>query len=491
MTVRDQQIDIYLSTKRSGATQITAAARAGFSERTARRIEKVRGREKKMQHWRTREDPFSEVWEQELEPLLKEYPEFSAVGLLRYLQERYPGQYSDGKLRTLQRRAKAWRAMRGPSKPVMFRQEREMGRRGLSDFTRFDDAGITIRGEAFSHCLYHFRLAFSGWCHVKVTPGPERYGALAEGLEGALWRLGGVPLEHRTDSLSSAYKNLARNEAEDITARYGALCRHYGMIPTRNNRGRGHENGAIESPHGHLKRRLREALAIRGSRDFDSVADYQHFVDIVTERDNHRKSAVVQTERGALKPLPSTRLPAYTERFVRVSTSATIRVDRVIYSVPARLIGERLRVHLYASHLECHVGARRVLDLPRVRSPEGEGEARRIDYRHLIGSLAEKPMALYRAQLRDDILPNETWRVVWRMLDRRLSPRRACRLMVGALKLAADCDCERTLGQFLLQATSVGKTPSLTELRGRFGPNVVPLAKTLFSKYGSRNWNRY
>jgi len=470
VTVRNQQVDLYLSIRESGVTQGTAALRAGFSERTGRRIERGWRVERKARHWRTRDDPFTEVWEQKLEPLLKEYRRFSATGLLRYLQAQYPGQYPDASLRTLQRRTRAWRALYGAEKEVMFRQEREIGRWGLSDFTQLKDVVITIGGKAFAHCLYHFRLTFSGWRFVKVVQGPESYAALANGLEKALWRLGGVPMEHRTDSLSSAYKNLNRDEMEDITVRYESLCRHYGMIASRNNRGRSHENGAIESPHGHLKRSLYEALAIRGSKDFDSVADYQHFVDAIVENDNRRKLAAVQMERATLKSLPSDRLPEYTALSVRVTTSATIRVDRVLYSVPARLIGERLQIHLYDTCLECRVGAHRVLSLPRVY-PDGKGEARCIDYRHLIGSLAAKPMAFHRAQLRDDILPDEAWRGIWRVLDEHLPPRQACQLMVGALKLAADHDCERTLGEFLRQETVVGRFPTLAELQWRFDPN--------------------
>lgn len=68
--------------------------------------------------------------------------------------------------------------------------------------------------------------------------------------------LGGVPLEHRTDSLFAAWKNLSNEGKEDQTGRYEALCQHYGMVPTRNNCGRGHENGSVESAHGHLKRRI-------------------------------------------------------------------------------------------------------------------------------------------------------------------------------------------------------------------------------------------
>ncbi len=166
---------------------------------------------------------------------------------------------------------KAWKALHGPDKEVMFRQRQEPGRLGLSDFTELKDVSVTVGGEPLRHRLYHFRLAFSGWSHVEVVLGGESYAALSEGLQEALWRLGGAPLEHRTDSLSAAYRNLARDEQEDLTRRCGELCEHCGMRPTRNNRGVSHENGAVESPHGHLKRRIRQALLLRGSADFEAL----------------------------------------------------------------------------------------------------------------------------------------------------------------------------------------------------------------------------
>ena len=67
--------------------------------------------------------------------------------------------------------------------------------------------------------------------------------------QNALWALGGAPLEHRSDSLSAAFRNLERDAAVDLTQRYEALCGHYGMTPTRNNPGIAHENGAIEATH--------------------------------------------------------------------------------------------------------------------------------------------------------------------------------------------------------------------------------------------------
>jgi len=472
MAVRKQQVKVYMSARKNGSTQVTGAAKAGISERTARRIERRGAGEKDRgsRHWRTRKDPFAEVWEAQLVPLLKNDAKLSAVALLEFLQEQAPERYPDTLLRTLQRRLKQWRAQHGPEQEVMFRQRYEPGQLGLSDFTELNETEITIAGEALAHRLYHFRLACSGWSYARVILGGESYAALAEGLGEALARLGGAPREHRTDSLSAAYRNLSKDERADVTARYQALCRHYRMAPSRNNRGRSHENGAVESSHGHLKRRLRDALTLRGSNDFPTLQAYRQFIDEVVAKHNRRNAPTVGEERAALQPLPRARAADYTELFACVTSAATINVRLVVYSVPSRLIGERLRVHLYDDRLACYSGSAPVLILPRVYPAKGKRRARRIDYRHLIGSLATKPMAFYRSQLRDDILPDATWRAAWQRLDARLEPREASRLMVGALKLAAHNDCQQALGAYLLNSADEGRLPTLVALQARFGP---------------------
>ena len=86
---------------------------------------------------------------------------------------------------------------------------------GLSDFTDLGALGITIASERFDHRLYPFRLAFSGCEHAHVVLGGVSFVALAEGLLDALWALGGVPGQHRSDSLSAAFCNLDREAQED------------------------------------------------------------------------------------------------------------------------------------------------------------------------------------------------------------------------------------------------------------------------------------
>jgi hypothetical protein len=175
------------------------------------------------------------------------------------------------------------------------------------------DLGVHIGGVALDHRLYHFRLACSGFEHAHVILGGESYVALAEGLQNALWALGGAPREHRSDSLSAAFRNLDTQARDDLTARYDALCAHYRMEPTRNNRGLAHENGSIESSHGHLKARIRDALLLRSSAEFDDLNAYRAFIDEITSRRNARNAKRIDAERPHLQALPNTRTSDYEE----------------------------------------------------------------------------------------------------------------------------------------------------------------------------------
>ena len=464
-----QQVRLYMNSRKQGQTQEQAGAKAGIGERSGRRIEggQIGVFERRERHWRTRKDAFAGVWDSEVVPLLEKQPGLDATTLFEDLQDRHEGKFGNAKKRTFQRRVKAWKALHGADKEVMFRQVQEPGRQGLSDFTELKGTVVTIAGEVLAHRLYHFRLAYSGWSHVTVVLGGESFSALAEGLQEALWRLGGAPLEHRTDSLSAAYKNLCSDARSDLAERYEDLCAHYGMAATRNNRGVSHENGAVESPHGHIKRRIAQALLLRESADFASIADYRRWLDALVGRFNRRCSEALSIEREQLQALPARRTTDYSEQVVPVTTSSTIEVKRVLYSVPSRLVGERLRLHIFDDRIEAFVGSTRALTLPRVYAVNHE-RARCIDYRHLIGSLARKPGAFRYSLLREDLLPNATYRAIWQHLDSHLEARAACKRIVGILALAARADCEQALGAYLLARIAAGDIPSLHALEQRF-----------------------
>jgi hypothetical protein len=468
-----QQKEIYMNCRQKGCTQSVAAAKAGCSERFGREFEKSGYKQDPKRHnWRTRSDPLEAVWDTELAPMLEQLPALTPITLLEYLQDKYQGEYPDKLLRTLQRRVKSWKVLHGPDKEVIFRQTHEPGQQALSDFTQLKRVAITIDKQPFKHLLYHFKLAYSRWSYLRVVQGGESFSALAEGLQEALWRLGGSPKEHRTDSLSAAFKNLSKDAASDITQRYEDFCQHYHMKATRNNLGVKHENGSVECAHGHVKQRIRQALLLRGSNDFKSVEAYQVWLEKVVSQHNQRNAIQLNIEREHLQSLPKFKTADFTEAVVKVSSSSTIDMRRVTYTVPSRLEGEALRVHIYQDRLECFRGTTQVITLPRIY-PIGKTErARCVDYRHVIHSLARKPQAFRYSQLRDDLLPSQCYRQIWRTIDEQLPGKSACKLMVGLLYLAYKGDCETALGEKALAILNRGNKLSLIELQRHFNaPN--------------------
>ena len=490
--ITNQQAEVYMKSRQSGKTQVASAAKADISVRSGRNIEHNNRQDprSKSRRWQTRQDPFGNVWLSELVPMLESYPELSPLTLLEFLQDKYPGEYPDSRLRTLQRRVKQWRSEFGPEREVMFRQEHHPGALGLSDFTKLKKIIVTIKGKPLEHLLYHFRLAYSGWSYMRVILGGESFTALAESLQEALWRLGGSPKEHRTDSLSAAFKNLSADENKDITAKYTAFCEHYSMKATRNNRGCSHENGGIESPHGHLKRRIRQAFMLRGNNDFESVQAYQSWLDGVVNNHNRRNAKLVEVERQTLQMLPQHKTQDYTDLFAKVTSSSTIQVRASVYTVPSRLIGQTLRVRLYHDRLECFLGSHHIVTLERVYGDKKKARARRVDYRHVIHSLIKKPQAFRSSQLREDLLPSPLYHKIWNHADRTMPPKQACKFIVGLLYLAATQDCEEELGWEVMAAISNGKELVLLDFQKRYRSSSVARPTVTVEQHALKDYNQ-
>ena len=349
----------------------------------------------------------------------------------------------------------------------MFRQTHPPGQLGLSDFTDTSGLGVRIAGARLKHLLYHFRLAYSGFSHAHVVLGGESFTALAEGLQNALWSLGGAPLEHRSDSLSAAYRNLERDQREDATARYAALCAHYGMTPSRNNRGESHENGAVEGPHGHLKRALADALLLRGSPDFHALSEYRAFVDEVVGRRNAHNRARIDVERAVLKPLPRQRTEDFDTARVRVTSSGGFILRRVFYSVPSRLVGHQLTVRVYDERLELFLGTTPLMQLPRGRIQANGCNGHVVDYRHVIHSLRRKPMALRNLVYRDSLFPRQAYRRAFDALLETKGERAACRETVALLSLAHERTCEAELAEAIETCLDDGALPDPAARRAR------------------------
>lgn len=403
-----------------GKNQETAAAISGIGTRTGQRWERggVPSQRKKERDWRTRADPFGEVWESHVVPLLMADTErrLQAKTVLKELRSRYPGEYSRSMTRTLQRRMRDWRALHGSNKEVVFPQEHPPGREAAFDFTHTVELGITICGQPFDHLLFTLKGSSGKFLYAELAFG-ETWEALCQGLQNAMWAAGGVWAVWRSDNLSAATKELKRTSGRALTKRYAELLDHYGDVKsTRIKPGNPNENGVAEKANHLLKSALEQALQLRGYRDFDSVDAYLAFVDDTVGEHNAEHAATIEAERGFLKPLPSSRVPVYTVSTPKVRTWSTIRIGKRWYSVPSRLIGHELEVRQYPDHLDVYYLGKLTLQLPRLRG----GDLVRVDYRHIIWSLIRKPGAFARYKFREELFPTLSFRraydalVTWR-----------------------------------------------------------------------------
>ena len=453
-----------------------AAAKAAISTASAYRIESDPRlpSQKRSVRTRRRPDPLAGIFEQEVIPLLQQSPQLRAVTIFDELLRRHPDLPASVR-RTLERRVRHWRAVHGPEQEVIFAQHQPPGRMGLSDFTAANDLGVIVAGVPLRHLLYHFRLPYSGFEHADVVLGGESFSALSSGLQQALWTLGGAPEEHRTDSLSAAFRNLDTAAQDDLTQRYQQLCQHYRMRPTRNNRGVAHENGSVESAHGHLKRALDQALLLRGSRQFDDPLAYRRFLAELVARRNVRQRVRIDAERAVLQPLPDHRVQDFEIERVRVTSHGGFTLRKVFYSLPSRLIGHSLRVHLFADRLQLFLGASELMTLPRGK-PHADGRRGHVvNYHHLIHALRRKPMALLHLVYRDQLFPRHAYRRTFAALLDALDQRHACRRMVGLLALAHDQGCEAALADHLEHLLAAGRLPDPAALRQRFRPAAPAL----------------
>jgi hypothetical protein len=353
--------------------------------------------------------------------------------LLGELDRRHPGCFSAHQLRTLQRRIREWRALHGPEKEVYFPQEHLPGREAAFDFTNCNDLGVTIGGERFLHLLFELALSYSGW-RWQMVAASESFEAMAAGVQGALWELGGVSEVLRSDNLSAATHDLRRSRGRALNRRYRELLDHYGLRSTLIQVGEPHENGVVEQAHRRTKSILAQALLLRGACDFRSIEDYQQWLRAVVDREhNSSLGERLLEERHHLRPLPPAPIPAYTKISARVRRGSTIRVQDRTYSLPSRLIGERVTVRLFDNHLEVYYRERLVERLPRLHH---KGQAH-IDYRHVIWTLVRKPGAFARYRWREDLFPSLVFRRAYDALRSRLGER-ADTEYVRILHLAAS-----------------------------------------------------
>mgnify|MGYP000879927682 CR=1 FL=1 len=427
----DHQFRRLLKMKNSEKSIADAAMRSGMSENTARKYLKLNRLPSEVAQphvWRTREDPFSEDWN-EAKVILDVIPGLKAKTMFDYFRRKRPGKYEDGQLRTLQRHVKQWRALEGPGKEVFFDQIHEPGKLCQSDFTRMNDLEVTIKGELFFHMVYHFVLSYSNW-ETGTICFSESFESLSEGLQNALWELGGVPEKHQTDQLTAAVQNIPKPEI--LTRDYKALLTHYQMDVRYSQAGHPNENGDVEQRHYRFKDAVNQMLLLRGSRDFESRDEYALFIRKLLSDLNAGRQKRFQEELKSLHALPMRRLESCKDLDVQVRRGSTIHVQNNVYSVHSRLIGETVRIRIYAEHLEVWYAQRKIDVIPRLH---GRGK-HTINYRHIIDWLIRKPGAFENYRYRDDLYPSTRFRMAYDWLQDHC-PARAVKEYLKILHVAA------------------------------------------------------
>ncbi len=475
MAATDAQVRKLMGELQRGTGIGVAALRAGLDRKTARKyrdLGKLPSEETHPREWRTREDPFAEDW-LAVEAMLIDAPELESKTLFDWLCAKHPGRYEPGQLRTLQRRVRQWRAQFGPEKRVFFSQEHRPGERAQTDFTSGHLLGITILGELFRHLLCHVVLPYSNWQWVTVCRS-ESMAALRRGVQAAFFTLGFVPEWHQTDNSTAATHNL-RTGKRAFNDDYLALMDHLSMKAVTTGIGEKEQNGDVEAANGVLKRRIEQHLLLRGSRDFDAVAEYERWLhEIVIAPANANRATRLGEELSAMAPLHAAWLPEFKELDVQVTSWSTIRVKYNAYSVPSRLIGERLRVRVYDDRLEVYYASHHEMTMERLHGRGGH----RIDYRHVIHSLIRRPGAFARYRYREDLFPQLAFRRAYDALCSDRSERQADLEYLKILQLAAghlESEVAVALEAFRAEGV-VADCEAVTSVVAPRQPEVPPLA---------------
>jgi hypothetical protein len=447
-----------------GRTLEKAAMRSGMGETTGRRYrEGAQPKGKRpAREYRTRVDPFAAVWPR-VEAMLEEAPGLEGKTIFELLQQGEE-RFTEGQLRTLQRKIRRWRAQHGPEKEVIFSQEHRPGEYGQSDFTSMNDLGITIAGERFDHLVYHFMLPYSRWETGNVCFS-ETYESLIGGYQRAVGKLGRVPHKHRTDNLSAATHNL-KEGGREFNERYLGAMAHYGVEADRNTPGVAHENGSVEKSHDLFKKAVQQTLLVRGSRDFADRAGYDSFLAEIFAGRNKRRTALGDDLLG-MKELPPMRIEDFRRERARVTRFSTIRVGANTYSVTSRLIGEQVDLRLYAESVEVWHGEQHIASMERQR---GRGNVS-VDYRHVIWSLVRKPGAFARYRFREALFPTLAFRKAYDALEERLGTRAEVEY-VRILHLAASTS-ETAVEAVLEELVGRGELRDYAQVRALAAPEPV------------------
>jgi transposase len=428
--------------------------------------------------YRTRPDPLAEFWS-EIESLLQQDSQLKPYAILGWLKQKYNSpqgepRVTDSIRRSLERRVQHWKLQHGVEQEVKFPQVHHAGDVLAFDFVVLNELKITVTGKPLDHMLFHAVFTYSNWEYVHLCHA-ESFEALSAGLQDAMHLAGGVPGRVRSDSLSAAVNNLS--DDNEFTVQYRELLAHYGTSGHRINVRKPHENGDVESSHGHFKDALDQALRLRGSRDFASEDDYMTFVRQLLSRRNADRTKRFAEEVAVLSPLPPQRRSTCTSMFLTVKSDSVIRVKRNAYSVSSKYIGLHLEVRIHQDHLELWYRGECLERMPR---QFGYGKEA-IDFRHVIDSLVRKPGAFTNYKYVNHMYPTTTFRMAYDQLLQGTTEKSAVKQYLKLLHAAKHEGLElvdATLRWFLAEGKAI-KADDVLEVVARGQQLPAPTALTL------------
>ncbi|MFO7735298.1 MAG: hypothetical protein R6W70_03665 [bacterium] len=148
--------------------------------------------------------------------------------------------------------------------------------------------------------------------------------------------------------------------------KYKELLDHYGIKGEMTNPGSPNENGDSEQSHHRFKRAVDQSLMLRGSRDFSSREEYESFLHKLFGQLNKTRMKKFHEETAVMEDLPLSRIDTCSVYNISVRRNATISVKHKIYSVPSRLIGEKVKVKVYQEYLEVYYGQKKIETMKRI-----------------------------------------------------------------------------------------------------------------------------
>lgn len=461
-----------------GDSVASIARRLNMSEKTVRKyrdLERLPSQiERPARSYRTRVDPLLEFWP-EIETLLESDSRLKPYAILDWLKQKYnlddgPPRVTDAIRRTLERRILNWKLRHGVQQEVRFPQIHHPGDVVAFDFVCMNELHVTIGGKPFDHLWFHAVFTYSNWEYVHLCRS-ESFEALSTGLQDALHLAGGAPKRVRSDSLSAAVNNLSNDK--EFSTRYRDLLAHYGVQGHRINVRKPHENGDVESSHGHFKDALDQALRLRGSRDFESEQAYVSFARQLTGRRNAPREPRFREECEVFKPLPAVRRVASAIVSVTIKSDSIIRVKRNSYSVSSKYIGLLMEVRVHQDHLELWYGNSCLERMPRLFGRDKEA----IDFRHVIDWLIRKPGAFLNYKYVHHMYPTTRFRMAFDQLLQRTTEASAVKQYLKLLHAAKHEGLE-LVDDVLRVFLTEGKPIEATEVLAMIATEQRPPAPT-------------